>query len=140
MLEQISSSFQIIQMSTPQNVATGQTVTIQAPFHASGMRISGNGEWDLSRQWKAQALFEFGYPTYAGQEGTAYDLSVMQGSEGNIGIGAWPTNGACEGKICLPWDCSPSQGWTNPKQVDIGSPADTVCYQGKTDFTVVFCP
>ena len=30
--------------------------------------------------------------------------------------------------------------WTNPDQTGDGSPADTVCYKGKTDFRVEFCP
>jgi hypothetical protein len=139
-LYQITSSFQMLQRSTPTNISPGQTIDIQAPFYDSGMRLSGHAERGTAWQWNAQALFEFGYSTYAGNDGTAYDLSVMQGSDGDIGIGAWPANGACEGKICFPWDCRADQGWTNPDQVDIGSPADTVCYHGKTDFTVVFCP
>jgi hypothetical protein len=93
-------------------------------------------------QWNQHALFECGYSSYNGQEGTGYDLSVTQGGteNENIGISAWPTNGQCEGKICFPWDCAPSQGWTNPNQWELGSPTDTVCYHGKTAFTVVFCP
>ena len=139
-LYQITSSFQMVQRSNPTDIAQGQTIDIQAPYYDTGMRLSGHAEKGTAWQWNAQALFEFGYSAWNGQEGTAYDLSVMQGSDGNIGIGAWPVNGQCEGKICFPWDCRPDQGWTNPDQTSLGSPADTVCYHGKTDFTVVFCP
>jgi hypothetical protein len=139
-LYQITPSFQMVQRSNPTNINPGQKIDIQAPFYDSGMRLSGHAERGTAWQWNAQALFEFGHSSYNGQDGTAYDLSVMQGSDGDIGIGAWPANGACEGKICFPWDCRPDQGWTNPNQVNQGSPADTVCYYGKTDFTVVFCP
>lgn len=118
----------------------GQDHIFHPRFHETSMRLSGHAEWGASGQYAAQALFEFGYSTYAGQEGTAYDVSIMPGSDGDIGVGVWPKNGACESKICWPWDCAPSQGWSNPDQYEIGSPADTVCYQGKTDFKVVFCP
>ena len=104
------------------------------------MRLSGHAEWGTGGQWSPQALFEFGYSEYAGQKGTAYDLSVMEGSDGNIGIGAYPHNKKCPSKTCFPWDCPADQGWTSPGQTSIGSPADTVCYHGKTAFKVVFCP
>ena len=104
------------------------------------MRLSGHAERGVAGQWNPQALFEFGYSTYGGKKGTAYDLSVMQGSDGNIGIGVYPFNKKCESKTCFPWACDPSQGWTSPGQTDLGSPADTVCYHGKSGFKVVFCP
>ena len=82
-----------------------------------------------------------GYSEYDGQTGTAYDLSVMEGSDPSIGIAVQPLAGAsCPDKTCLPWDCPPGQGWTNPDQVDAGSPGDTVCYQGNTNFRVIWCP
>jgi hypothetical protein len=139
---EVTSDFQMIQSSNPQNVAQWETVTIPVDFYSTGMRLSGHAEKGTAWQWNQQALFEWGYSSYNGQDGTAYDLSVMRGGteDENIGIGAWPTDGQCEGKICFPWDCAPSQGWTNPNQWEQGSPADTVCYYGKTDFTVVFCP
>lgn len=139
-LYQITSDFQMIQRSNPVNIAQWETVPISANFYDIGMRLSGHAEKGTAWQWFSQALFEFGYSNYKGQDGTAYDVSVMQGSDENVGIGAWPENGACEGKICFPWDCAPSEGWTNPDQENEGSPADTVCYHGKTDFTVIFCP
>ncbi|KAK4544765.1 hypothetical protein LTR36_004014 [Oleoguttula mirabilis] len=144
-LYQITPAFNMVQKSNPTNIQPGKELIIHAPFKATGMRLSGHAEWGTAGQWKAQALFEFGYSTYAGTEGTAYDLSVMQGSDGNIGIGGYPIpNGKgskyCPSKTCFPWKCDWAQGWTNPDQVNDGSPADTVCYKGKTDFKVVFCP
>lgn len=145
-LYQVTSDFKMIQKSTPTNVGKrGGSITIEAPFQATGMRLSGHAEMGTDAQWNPQAMFEFGHSTYAGVQGTAYDLSVMQGSDHDIGIGAYPIpNGRgskyCPSKTCFPWHCPPSQGWTNPDQVNQGSPADTVCYKGKTDFKVVFCP
>ena len=78
-------------------------------------------------------------------DGTAYDLSVMEGSDADIGIGVYPIgNGKGSGKhyeskTCFPWHC-PLDYWTNPDQVKNGSPANTVCYYGKSDIKVVFCP
>lgn len=139
-LYKITPDFQMEQHGESVNIQPHQSHTFHPKFHATGMRLSGHAEWGVAGQWNPQALFEFGYSEYAGTTGTAYDLSVMSGSDGNIGIGVYPKNGACESKTCFPWDCPADQGWTNPDQTDIGSPADTVCYQGKTDFKVVFCP
>jgi hypothetical protein len=144
-LYQITSSFEMLQKSTPINIPTGGSQTIMAPFQASGMRLSGHAEWGTAGQWKAQAMFEFGHSEYAGVQGTAYDLSVMTGSDANIGIRVFPIangrgSGTCRIKACAPWNCPAAQGWTNPNQVNVGSPADTVCYHGKTGFRVVFCP
>lgn len=144
-LYQITPDFKMIQKSNPTNIEPKCSLTIPADFKALGMRLSGHAEWGTDRQWNHQALFEFGYSTYGGKEGTAYDLSVMQGSDGDIGIGAYPfRNGRgsrnCLSKTCFPWSCPLEQGWTRPDQVKQGSPADTVCYYGKTDFKVVFCP
>lgn len=105
-LYQITSSFQMLQKSRPTNIASGHELVINAPFKATGMRLSGHAERGASGQWGAQALFEFGYSTYAGTEGTAYDLSVMPGSDHDIGIGAYPIpNGRgskeCESKACV---------------------------------------
>lgn len=141
-LYQITSDFRMLPKSRPRNIAPGKASTIHAPFHARGMRLSGHAEWGTAAQWRPQALFEFGFSAYAGRVGTAYNLSVMEGSDGDVGIGAYPIgrDASCPAKTCFPWDCPPSQGWRNPDQVNIGSPADTVCYKGKTDFKVVFCP
>lgn len=141
-LYQVTGNFQMRQKSRPRNVGAGKSTIINAPFHAKGMRLSGHAEWGTAAQWNPQALFEFGHSTYAGKEGTAYNLSVMQGSDGDIGIGAYPVgrDESCPAKTCFPWDCPPSQGWTRPEQVNQSSPADTVCYHGKTAFKVVFCP
>ncbi|KAL1589332.1 hypothetical protein WHR41_01928 [Cladosporium halotolerans] len=144
-LYQITSDFRMIERSKPTNLAPKKKLTIAAPFKDLGMRLSGHAEWATAGQWKTQALFEFGYSQYAGKDGTAYNLSVMKGSDGDIGVGVYPIpNGRgskqCPSKTCFPWDCPPSQGWTDPDQINIGSPADTVCYHGRTDFKVVFCP
>jgi hypothetical protein len=132
-------------MSTPVNISPKQMHTIVAPYNYIGMRLSGHAEWGTDRQWEHQALFEFGYSQYNGQDGTAYNLSLMTGTDLDIGLGAYPIsngNGSdqCPSKTCFPWDCPLAQGWTNPDQTKDGSPADTVCYKGKTDFEVVFCP
>lgn len=141
-LYQVTRDFKMVQRSRPRNIASGKHTIINARFHAKGMRLSGYAEWGTAGQWKTQALFEFGHSTYAGKEGTAYNLSVMEGSDGDIGIGAYPIgrDATCPAKTCFPWYCPPSQGWTHPNQVKDGSPADTVCYKGKTNFKVVFCP
>lgn len=141
-LYQITGKFKMLQKSKPRNIPSGKSTIINAPFHAKGMRLSGHAEWGTDAQWRAQALFEFGHSVYAGKEGTAYNLSVMKGSDGDIGIGAYPIgrDATCPSKTCFPWYCPPSQGWTDPGQVHEGSPADTTCYKGKTDFKVVFCP
>ena len=115
------------------------TAALLAPFRDLGMRLSGHTEWGTDRQWDAQALFEFGYAEYMGKSGTAYDLSVMKGSDADVGIGAYPLrdgkgSGNCKSKSCFPWSCPMDQGWTDESQWQQGSPADTVCYFGKTDF------
>lgn len=70
-----------------------------------------------------------------------------------------PANGQCETKICdtvkgYPVDqvniprlssyliplLTPLMCWTDPSQANQGSPADTGCYHGPTDFTVTYCP
>ena len=139
-LYQVTPDFQMKQKSKPTNIQPGHQHTIHASFKATGMRLSGHAERGVGGQWGPQALFEFGYSEYAGKKGTAYNLSVMKGSDPNIGIGVYPRNKSCESKTCFPWDCAPSQGWTDPGQTSLGSPADTVCYGHKTDFKVVFCP
>ena len=140
---QITSGFQLLQQSEPVSIDTNCTQTIAAPYKGLGMRLSGHAEWGVSDQWAPQALFEFGYSEYNGMDGTAYDLSMMEGCESDVGLAAYPqlSNDDCPNKICAkPADCDPSQAWTKPDQSASGSPADTVCYHGKTGFTVVFCP
>jgi len=144
-LYQITGSFQMLERSKPVNIAPKKMHTIAAPYKDLGIRLSGHAEWGTAGQWKTQALVEFGYSEYAGKDGTAYNLSVMEGSDGDIGVGVYPIpNGKgskqCLSKTCFPWQCPLDQGWTNPDQIKDGSPADTVCYHGKTDFKVVFCP
>lgn len=135
----------MLERSKPTNVKPKQMHTIHAPYRDLGIRLSGHAEWGTARQWEVQALFEFGYGQYGGKEGTAYNLSVMEGSDKDVGVGVYPIpngkgSGKCQSKTCFPWNCPLSQGWTNPDQIKDGSPADTVCYEGKTDFKVVFCP
>lgn len=144
-LYQITPKFRMVQKSKPRNIPSKDHKVLRAPYKALGMRLSGHAEWGTATQWNHQALFEFGYSNYMGQDGTAYNLSVMEGSDKDIGIGAYPiANGrgskTCPAKTCFPGHCALGQGWTNPDQVKNGSPADTVCYKGKTDFKIVFCP
>ncbi|EME38156.1 hypothetical protein DOTSEDRAFT_141174 [Dothistroma septosporum NZE10] len=145
-LYQVTGGFQMLEKSVPITLAAdgGHTV-IKAPYKDLGMRLSGHAEWGADGQWKAQALFKFGYGDYMGSKGTAYNLSVMEGSDADIGIGAYPTangngSGTCASKTCFPCDCPLNQGWTNPDQIYVDSPADTFCYYGENDFKVVFCP
>jgi hypothetical protein len=143
---QVSSSFQMNQMCDPVTIGQNQTQTISAPYKGIGMRLSGHAEWGTGGQWAHQALFEFGYSEYNGLAGTAYDLSLMEGTDSDVGLAVYPIlsgdadSDDCPSKVCLPGNCDASQGWTNPDQVSDGSPADTVCYHGKMDFKVVFCP
>lgn len=141
-LYQVTKKFKMLQRSPVHNLASGQSTIINAAYHAKSMRLSGHAERGVGGQWGAQALFEFGHSVYNKQDGTAYNLSVMEGSDGDIGIGAYPINapGDCPAKTCFTWDCPASQGWTSPSQVNSGSPADTVCCHGKQNFKVVFCP
>ncbi|SMR55787.1 unnamed protein product [Zymoseptoria tritici ST99CH_1E4] len=138
-------SFTMVERSKPVNIPTNGQHTLRAPFHGLGYRLSGHAEWGTARQWEHQALFEFGFSSYVGVDGTAYNLSVMEGSDKDIGVRVWPIgngkgSGQCPRKTCWPDNCPPSQGWTSPDQDKLGSPADTVCYKGKTGFRVVFCP
>lgn len=135
---QITSDFAMNQITAPVNIASGGQGSIAAPYQGVGMRLSGNA--GSADQWSPQALFEFGYSTYGGVSGTAYDLSVMAGSDPATGIAVYPENPQCPSKVCSPGACAAGQGWTNPNQAAAGSPADTVCYHGKTNFRVVWCP
>jgi hypothetical protein len=142
---QITSAFQMLERMTPITIDGNGTQTISAPFKDTGMRISAHADKGIAAQWEHQALFEFGYSTYGGQDGTAYDVSIMEGSEDDVGVAVYPTvdGEACEecpSKVCSPGNCAASQGWTQPDQETNGSPADTVCYKGKAAFKVVFCP
>ena len=141
----VTPSFQMLQHSPTITLAHGKSHILRPHFHAIGMRLAGHAELGVNGQWIPQALFEFGYSSYAGRQGTAYDVSIMEGSDKDIGVGVWPMSnghgsGGCKQFVCWPWNCPPSQGWTDPGQTSLGSPADTVCYEGKTDFKVVFCP
>ena len=134
---QVSASFAMNEVTTPVSIASGSEGSIAAPYHGIGMRLSGTAGSGAADQWNAQALFEFGFSGWSGIEGTAYDLSVMGG---DIGVAVYPGNKDCPSKTCTPSSCSADQGWTSAGQVDQGSPADTVCYHGKTNFRVVWCP
>lgn len=133
---QVSSTFSMNTITQPVEIASGDNGTISAPYSGIGMRLSGTADQGAAAQWGAQALFEFGYSAFNGIDGTAYDLSVMGG---DVGLAVYPANTQCPSKLCASTSCAPDQGWTNPNQVDDGSPADTVCYHGKTNFNVVWC-
>jgi hypothetical protein len=134
---QVSASFSMNTISEPVAIPAGSNGTLEAPYQGIGMRVSGSADESAASQWTAQALFEFGYSAFNGIEGTAYDLSVMGGDNG---LAVYPENTQCPSKVCTPTDCALDQGWTNQDQVEDGSPADTVCYHGKTNFYVVWCP
>ncbi|KAF2861346.1 hypothetical protein K470DRAFT_215353 [Piedraia hortae CBS 480.64] len=147
-LYSIGSDFSMKQMSDSVKIGTNETGTICAPYHATGMRLSPNADWSLGDQWKPQSLFEFGYSKMNNVEGTAYDISMMDGCDKAIGMAAWPIvddadDDACPSKVCTQGSCDKSQGWSNPNQVEKingNSAADTVCYKGKKDFVVIVCP
>lgn len=145
-LYSVTGSFQMVEKSEAVTIATNGTETIKAPFDGLGLRLSGHAEWGTGGQWKTQALAEFGYSQMGDMDGTAYNLSLMEGCEADIGVAIYPQvqgesyADECPSKKCYPDNCDLSQGWTNPDQTSNGSPADTVCYHGKTDFKVVFCP
>lgn len=141
-LYKVSGSFQMVESSESVTIASNGTQTITAPYKDIGLRLSGHAEWGTGGQWKAQALAEFGYSQMGDLDGTAYNLSLMEGCESDVGLAVYPQNTSddCPDKKCYPDNCDSSQGWTNPDQTQDGSPADTVCYHGKTDFKVVFCP
>jgi hypothetical protein len=136
----VTSSYQPLQVCDPITVGEGESQTIAAPYKGIGMRLSGHAEWGLPGVWKAQSLFEFGYSAYSGLEGTAYDISIMGGVATDVGMAVYPSKTQCPSKKCTLDSCELSQAWTDPSQEANGSPADTVCYQGKMDFKVVFCP
>jgi hypothetical protein len=144
-LYQITSAFQMLERMDPLSLPSNTTKSISAPFKDTGMRLSAHAEWGVAKQWDHQALFEFGYSEYDGLVGTAYDVSIMDGSENDVGVAVYPTVDGeacdeCPSKTCSPGNCAASQGWTQPDQETNGSPADTVCYKGKAAFKVVFCP
>ncbi|KAF2717574.1 hypothetical protein K431DRAFT_209877, partial [Polychaeton citri CBS 116435] len=132
-------SFQMIQKSDPVVIEPKGTSVISAPFTELGMRLSATADQGTAAQWLSQPLFEFGYSEYNGLTGTAYDLSVMEGSDAT-GLAAYPDCETCESKICFAEGCSKAQAWTHENQVADGSPADTVCYEGLKNFKVVWCP
>jgi len=137
-LYQISPSFDMIQMSDPVEVASGDTITIDAPYYETGMRLSSNANMGTAWQWNGQILFEFGYSSFDTVEGTAYDISMMEGSE--IGMSVVPGTDACETKMCTPDNYPEAQCWTNADQTSSGSPADTTCYEGNQSFEITWCP
>jgi hypothetical protein len=137
---QVSPSFEMIETTTPVKIASGNTSTIYPPFQGIGLRLSATADKGCDAQWSPQTLFEFGYSEYAGLTGTAYDLSIMQATDEFEGVAAYPGTDKCPSKLCAASGCALDQAWTNPDQVDDGSPADMVCYQGKQNFKVVWCP
>ncbi|KAK5133539.1 hypothetical protein LTR08_007676 [Meristemomyces frigidus] len=139
-LYQVSSSFEMTEMTDPVAIESNSSSVIQASFSAIGMRLSGTADQGCDGQWAAQTLFEFGYSAYSDLTGTAYDLSVMEGVADGEGIAAYPATSECESKVCTTLGCSLAASWTSADQTSDGSPADTVCYQGKQNFKVVWCP
>ena len=60
------------------------------------------------------------------------------GGDPDIGMAVYPHNKKCPSKKCYPWDCPPDQGYLHENDSSDGK--DTVCYYGKTNFKVVYCP
>ncbi|KAK5116326.1 hypothetical protein LTR85_009298 [Meristemomyces frigidus] len=139
-LYQITSSFEMIEMSDPLAIESGKSAVIPVDFAEIGMRLSATADSGLAAQWEAQTLFEFGYSAYSDLTGTAYDLSVMEGVANGDAIAAYPGASECESKVCTTLGCCLADAWSAADQTTDGSPADTVCYQGKQNFKVVWCP
>ena len=126
-------------------LAHGAKGILRSSDKLEGPRLSSRGVRPLDMQRNPQSLFEYGYGTYAGLEGVAYDLSVMSDSQALAGVAVQPLengkgSGACPEKTCIPGECDPTQGWTHRTQDSAGSPADTACFKGPIDFKVTFCP
>ncbi|KAI6890459.1 hypothetical protein KC348_g19290, partial [Hortaea werneckii] len=139
-LFEITSDFQMNSKCEPTEIASGGDAQIAANYKDIGLRLSATANQGPAAQWAPQSLAEFGYSGWSGVEGIAYDVSMMTGSDKKVGVKIEPLdngNGSheCEIKVCTEQNGFPlSQCWTNPDQVSDGSPADTVCYKGKTDF------
>ncbi|WPH03452.1 Hypothetical protein R9X50_00633200 [Acrodontium crateriforme] len=129
----INPDFSTSTLTPMTTIASGQSHNLTVPYKEIGLRIATN-----ENQFTAQPLFEFGYSGWGDVEGTAYDLSMMSGLI--TGMKATPANPLCEAKQCDSLICKLASAWTNADQTADGSPADTVCYHGKTDFTVEYCP
>jgi len=139
-LYQVSPAFEMIQMSDPLEIESGKSAVIPVDFAEIGMRLSATADSGTAAQWDAQTLFEFGYSAFGEVTGTAYDLSVMEGVENGDSIAAYPGTSECESKVCTTLGCALAAAWAAADDVVDGSPADTVCYQGKQNFKVVWCP
>ena len=138
---EINSDFQMAQHGNSVDIQAGQAATIKAPYSGLGMRLSATADLGCDAQWDPQALFEFGYTAFMGGEGTAYNLSLMKGTDPSIGLAVYPHESQCAVKSCAdPNNCPLDQAWTDPDQTEDGSPADTTCLYGKTNFRVVWCP
>lgn len=136
----ISGGFTMSQESAVFTINHGDSADIHTAYNGIGMRLSGNADWPLGDQWKLQPLFEYGFSAFNGIEGTAYDISLMDYVKAGPvtgGLKVVPANSACETKVCTPSNCPKDQGWTSPSDP---SGADTVCYHGRGDFHVTFCP
>ncbi|WPH01267.1 Hypothetical protein R9X50_00410500 [Acrodontium crateriforme] len=134
----INTDYTTTEIMSMTNIPSGTTSNFSAPYYEVGLRLATNQD-----QFLAQDLFEFGYSQYtpAGGstiEGTAYDISMFAGT--TEGMRATPANTNCPTKTCTSSSCAKDQAWTDANDYELGSPADTTCYYGKTDFTVEFCP
>ena len=139
------SQGQMLLRSSKLPLAYDSNGTLRSSYKLEGVRLSSNGDWPLDMHWSSQSLFEYGYSTYAGLEGVAYDLSMIGDSQELVGIAVQPLengrgSGECPAKICIPGECDPTRGWTHETQEAAGSPADTACFKGSTDFKVTYCP
>ncbi|TKA24318.1 hypothetical protein B0A50_06788 [Salinomyces thailandicus] len=144
-LFEITSDFQMNSKSAATGVDPGKHATLKADYKGIGLRLSATANEGPAAQWAPQSLAEFGYSGWSGVEGTAYDVSMMIGSDMSVGVKIEPLDngngsGNCAVKKCTLGNTPLDQCWTHPDQTADGSPADTVCYQGKTDFKVTFCP
>lgn len=130
-------NFVISPLSNSVSVRPGGETTFNVPVTDIGVFVSAHGEY--SNQFQVQTRAEFGYAEWPGVKGIAYNLSLMTGALEGLKI--QPTRSDCAVKSCPDVNnCPADQGWTNPNQAAIGSPADTGCYNGPTDFIVTFCP
>ncbi|BFZ54644.1 Thaumatin [Savitreella phatthalungensis] len=68
---------------------------------------------------------------------TAYDISAIPGN--NLGVKIEPSITSCQTKYCPISGCSNDQAWHLASDMDLGSPADTIC-SNAANFVVTFCP
>lgn len=140
-------------------LAAGSSITLAIPKSALGVQLwartgcSGSGSsfhCDVgdcqgfqcsSIIWqKGPIMAEFGSGLNTDMYNTgitAYDISAIPGN--NVGCKIVPSISSCETKYCPLTGCDNTQAWHFDSDMNLGSPADTVC-SNAANFVVTFCP